>query len=534
MKKLFLFITILCFACGGSESPAEIEKPVAANDTATTLENTAVTIDVLANDRLNNNASLSSFDATATNGGTIVNTLNKLKYTPESNFTGTDTFTYTICDGFSTPNCDTATVTVTVNDEGNPTAVNDNYEVEENATIILSAFLDNDTTVDGAALTSIDLTGTTGTAVLDIDEETITYTAQNGFAGTDTFTYTICDNDATPTCSTATITMTVLDEGNPTVSDDEVVALKNQTTIFDNLLANDALIDDAVLASVDDTNTTGNVVLNNDSTVTYTPTTDFEGTDSFSYTVCDDDSPNNTCAIATVTITVAAPINFNIPSEISSYYNGVSFITDSNLMFEEISDHTVVNHTTILSYGQRHEHLYNADEDLNNADNVILMYSGESRYWEEYTSNSNPYAPQTFNTEHVYPQSLLNAADAVTDLHHLRVCDAAVNSARLNYPFADGSGTYKLEGETWYPGDEWKGDVARMMMYLNIRYGEAFNSVGSIELFIQWNIEDPVSPFEEQRNTVIYAAQGNRNPFIDNPYLATLIWGGNDAENKWE
>ena len=65
------------------------------------------------------------------------------------------------------------------------------------------------------------------------------------------------------------------------------------------------------------------------------------------------------------------------------------------------------------------------------------------------------------------------------------------------------------------------------------RYGETFDRVGSIELFLKWNVEDPVSAFEVQRNNVIEGAQGNRNPFIDNPYLATLIWGGTPAENKW-
>jgi len=73
-----------------------------------------------------------------------------------------------------------------------------------------------------------------------------------------------------------------------------------------------------------------------------------------------------------------------------------------------------------------------------------------------------------------------------------------------------------------------------MILYLNIRYQEAFNSVGTLELFLQWNVDDPVSPFEIQRNNVIVGAQGNRNPFIDNPYLATLIWGGTPAENRWE
>ena len=59
-----------------------------------------------------------------------------------------------------------------------------------------------------------------------------------------------------------------------------------------------------------------------------------------------------------------------------------------------------------------------------------------------------------------------------------------------------------------------------------------------INLFLQWNVEDPVSPFEDNRNTyhgntTNASAQGNRNPFIDNPYLATVIWGGTAAENRW-
>jgi len=73
-----------------------------------------------------------------------------------------------------------------------------------------------------------------------------------------------------------------------------------------------------------------------------------------------------------------------------------------------------------------------------------------------------------------------------------------------------------------------------MIFYLNIRYDEIINDIGTIELFQKWNIEDPVSDFERQRNSVIEQAQGNRNPFIDNPYLVTLVWGGEDAENIWE
>lgn len=533
MKYLNLFLILLIFGCGGSEDNPPAEPPIASNDTATTLENTPVTIDVLDNDSLKNKATLSDFQNASVNNGSINEVSNKLIYTPANNFTGVDTFTYTICDGLSTPNCDTATVTVTVTDTGNPTAVDDTYDAIENTEIVLDTFLDNDDLADGAVLSSIDTASTSGTVILNNDN-TIGYTSKNGFSGVDTFTYTLCDSDETPSCSTAIVTINVTDEGNPVATNDAITVLANQLTSINSILNNDTIIDDAVIASVDASVTSGSVVLNNDGTLTYQPTSGFEGEDTFSYTICDDDSPTNNCSTASVTITVIVPLNFTIPAPLADYYSDVIFTETSDLMKEEIEEVTQSKHTTILSYGQRHNYLYDADEDLNNINNVILMYSGESRYWEEYTSNSNSHSPQTFNTEHVYPQSRLVADDAVTDLHHLRSCDADVNSNRLNFPFADSSGTYKLIVETWYPGDEWKGDVARMILYLNIRYGETFNKVGTLELFLKWNREDPVSEFEEQRNTVIFSAQGNRNPFIDNPYLATLIWGGEAAENKWQ
>jgi len=162
-----------------------------------------------------------------------------------------------------------------------------------------------------------------------------------------------------------------------------------------------------------------------------------------------------------------------------------------------------------------------------------LIYSGESRDKREYYSNSNKHKPQTFNTEHIYPRSFIdNTAEA--DLHHLRTADININSKRRNYPYTSGKGKYKLvSNNSWYPGDEWVGDVSRMILYLNLRYNEDFNSVGNIDLFLKWNAQDPISPIEIKRNEIIFKAQGNRNPFIDNPYLASLIWGGPKAENNW-
>jgi len=234
------------------------------------------------------------------------------------------------------------------------------------------------------------------------------------------------------------------------------------------------------ILSIDSALSNATIALNTDGTVTYTPQTDFTGTDTFTYTLCDDSKPEATCDTATVTITIEQAVLFTIPAELAPYYQNAVFSTDATLTLKELTDLVTESHTNKLSYGQRHNYLYDADEDENMVDNVILMYSGESRYWEEYNSGSNSYMPQTFNTEHVFPRSKLDNTTAVADLHHLRACDASINSQRSNFSFADGSGIFKVvNGNTWYPGDDWRGDVARMIMYVHTRYGDSFDKVGT-------------------------------------------------------
>ncbi len=156
-----------------------------------------------------------------------------------------------------------------------------------------------------------------------------------------------------------------------------------------------------------------------------------------------------------------------------------------------------------------------------------------------------------WNREHVFAKSLANpslvtnSAGAGTDVHNLRAADCQMNSRRNNNYFKDGSGDSYLDGD-FYPGDEFKGDVARIIMYMYLRYPtqcEPTNiGVGSTSysndadmpnIFLEWNEEDPVSEFERNRNDVIFSYQGNRNPFIDNPYLASLIWSGPNAVDSW-
>ncbi|MFW6016626.1 MAG: endonuclease, partial [bacterium] len=89
-----------------------------------------------------------------------------------------------------------------------------------------------------------------------------------------------------------------------------------------------------------------------------------------------------------------------------------------------------------------------------------------------------------------------------------------------NLPFGESGSTYE-------PPDEVKGDVARMVFYMDARYPSlniAPSTIGDLGTLLQWHEEDPVDAFEENRNDVIYSYQNNRNPFIDHPHLALLMY----------
>ena len=221
----------------------------------------------------------------------------------------------------------------------------------------------------------------------------------------------------------------------------------------------------------------------------------------------------------------SAKTAIKVPDVLKSYYKEIDFTKTGKALYDDLAVLTISKHTHFLTYKQRHNYLYKCDASLTHPENVVLVYTGEERFWKEYEGNKN-YEPTTFNTEHIYPRSKI-VTEAVTDLHHLRVCDKKVNTRRSNHPFTEGKGAAKLHHKACYPGDEWKGDVARMIFYLNLRYNEEINediSTGGLDLLLKWNEEDPVSDFERQRNNVIEGAQGNRNPFIDFPQLARTVF----------
>ena len=139
-----------------------------------------------------------------------------------------------------------------------------------------------------------------------------------------------------------------------------------------------------------------------------------------------------------------------------------------------------------------------------------------------------------------------------TDVHNLRACNSVVNSTRSNYSFdycesisceQTYGNSYSSSSLVFEPRDEDKGDVARIIFYMDVRYEgdsgeEDLDMTESIlstssklplhgvrTTLLEWHELDPVDDFERNRNNVIYSFQGNRNPFIDHPELVDFLWG---------
>ena len=263
-----------------------------------------------------------------------------------------------------------------------------------------------------------------------------------------------------------------------------------------------------------------------------------------------------------------SPLTAQIPS---GYYNTASGLNGQALfdaLHQIIDDHTRFPYSS--SSTDTWDILGDADEDPNNASNVLLIYKNSSVGDTSYTSSQ-------WNREHSWPKSLGFPDDGscnypYTDTHHLFASNPSYNAARSNKPFAfclSGCTTYTVTGSTdvnktsgdftagsWEAWDDVKGDLARAMFYMAVRYeggthgltgcsepdlkltddrslinnvsnnaSEAY--MGMLSDLITWHNQDPVDDAERFRNDVIYSYQGNRNPFVDHPeYVAAILDNG--------
>ena len=260
--------------------------------------------------------------------------------------------------------------------------------------------------------------------------------------------------------------------------------------------------------------------------------------------------------ISFYTILTAFSFYISLHAQIpDGYYNSAENKSDQALrsaLHNTIDDHTDYPYSS--SSTDTWDILKDADADPNNANNVILIYTRESV--------NGPQEYDGWNREHVWAKSrgdFGTSRPMGTDVHNLRASNNNVNSTRSNYSFDDCTSnsceqtygnSYSSSALVFEPRDEDKGDVARIIFYMVVRYEgdsgeedlemtESILSVSSKSprhgvrsTLLEWHELDPVDDFERNRNDVIYSYQDNRNPFIDHPELVDFLWG-DQQQTSW-
>ena len=237
-------------------------------------------------------------------------------------------------------------------------------------------------------------------------------------------------------------------------------------------------------------------------------------------------------------------------SQPMGYYNGTENLTGGELkkaLHEIIKDHVD------FSYYRTGQIINYTDSDPASPENVILFYLQESRDASMYGMGGD-----YINREHVWAKShgyFSGIRPMDSDVHNLRPADASVNEDRGNKDFdnVQPNGTQHHEAtdcwfteSAWEPGPSTKGQVARILFYMATRYEDADLEInlelvdkintfplpehGKLSTLIEWNNQYPPSDFERRRNERIYQIQQNRNPFVDNPEFANLIWNEKSTE----
>lgn len=227
---------------------------------------------------------------------------------------------------------------------------------------------------------------------------------------------------------------------------------------------------------------------------------------------------------------------------VGTYYDSANLELDDTALLLELRKLITNTHTKETTYGDLRYLLDDTDGAEDDESKVLCLYS-RIKYSGTWDGGNS------WNREHVWPKSLAwfpNVGNgdkgAGADLHHIRPEDNRVNSVRNNDKFGEVNGGSEVlsskgvksgcysGGGYFEPQDCAKGDTARILFYLFTRYSQAdsyrFTAVAqSLEMLLEWNRLDPVDEWEMERNDETAKIQGNRNPFIDHPELADIIWG---------
>ena len=256
-------------------------------------------------------------------------------------------------------------------------------------------------------------------------------------------------------------------------------------------------------------------------------------------------------------------VQTNIPQ---SYYDQANNLSGDDLkeaLHQIISNHVIFPYTSNST--DTWDILQQSDQDPNENNNMILVYTGRSQEkgyrdgsgnYSQY-ENGNGTQSNSWNREHIWPKShgFPDEDDnAYTDVHNLKPCDRSVNSSRGTKDFDFGGNQHSeasdclTDSDSWEPPDYVKGDIARILFYMVVRYDPGVDHenntfdlelvdyttpnntepiLGKLSSLLDWHLSDPVDDFEINRNEIIFGFQQNRNPFIDHPNLVNYLWGDN-------
>jgi len=243
------------------------------------------------------------------------------------------------------------------------------------------------------------------------------------------------------------------------------------------------------------------------------------------------------------------------------YYDsldGLSGTTLKQAVQDIIAEYGVVR---LHSYADIWEILNTSDQNPENNNQVWTLYREEPMAKLDQQVSSSIVGK--WNREHIFAQSrggfetamddtadgisvfnytsAATTVDGVSDAHHIRVANGQENSSRNNKNYNDIASTTDYNGPSGTQGS-WKGDVARALFYMAVRFNDLnvvngspseylsdgftpSGNIGDLATLLLWHQQDPPDDFEMNRNNYIYTWQNNRNPFIDNPCLVDIIFG---------
>ena len=278
--------------------------PTASNDSYNVAEDSAATqMFVLANDSTapDTGETLIITGATQPSGGTVTFNTSRVVFTPAPNFFGTTTFTYSISDGRGGTADGTVTVNVTpVND--NPTATNDTFTVLEDTPTALDVLANDTSAPDGPEALSVSAVTQPANGTVTFTGANVQYTPPAEYSGTTTFTYTMSDGNGGTATATVTVTVTPVNDP-PTANPDSFTVAEDSAATAFNVLANDTTAPETgeTLTITAVTQPAGGTVTFTGTQVRFTPTANFFGPTTFTYTISDG---NGGTATGTVTVNV--------------------------------------------------------------------------------------------------------------------------------------------------------------------------------------------------------------------------------------